>query len=143
VVEQGQPLVERVKRLLIPLYTVGLFILVVLQVYFDGVTHGRITGAFGQWLPSYYGGLLDTIFLTPRRLVYPLSLLPYGFSGHLWFIQMLFLVSLVTLPPLLWLRSDRSQRLIARLAEWSGRPGGMLPFVIPFAIVQVALRWLP
>jgi fucose 4-O-acetylase-like acetyltransferase len=48
----GQYLIERVKRLLIPLYTVGMFILVVPQAYFDGVTHGRIAGTFWQWLPS-------------------------------------------------------------------------------------------
>jgi hypothetical protein len=68
---------------------------------------------------------------------------PYTFSGHLWFIQMLFIISLLTLPLLLFLRSNRGQRLIARLAGWSARPGGIFLFVIPLAIVQIALRWLP
>jgi glucan biosynthesis protein C len=137
-----QYLVERVKRLLIPLYTVGMFILVVPQAYFDGVTHGRIAGTFWQWLPSYYGGLLGDVFSTPQVLD-PIFLLPYTFSGHLWFIQMLFIISLLMLPVLLYLRSDRGQRLIDRLAGWADHPGGIFVFVVPLAIVQVALRWLP
>jgi len=52
-------------------------------------------------------------------------------------------VSLVTLPLLLYLKSEQGQRFIERLAEWCDRPGGIFLFVIPLAIVQIALRWLP
>jgi len=41
----GQYLVDRVKRLLVPLYTVGLFILIPAQYYWDRVTKGRFTGS--------------------------------------------------------------------------------------------------
>jgi len=140
----GQYLVERVKRILIPLYTVGMFILVVPQDYFDDFTHGRTTDTFWQWLPSYYAGLRGALFgLAPNEVLDPIFLLPYPFSGHLWFLQMLFIISVLTLPLLLFLKSERGQRLIARLAGWSTRRGGIFLFVIPLAIVQVALRWLP
>jgi peptidoglycan/LPS O-acetylase OafA/YrhL len=140
----SQYLVERAKRILIPLYTVGLFILVVPQLYFEDLTHGRITGTFWQWLPSYYAGLPGEVFgIAPHDVFDPIFLVPYTFSGHLWFIQMLFVVSLLTLPLLLFLRSERGQRLIARLARWSARPGGIFLFIIPLAIVQITLRWLP
>lgn len=140
----GQYLLERVKRLLIPLYTVGMFILVVPQAYLDGVTHGRITGTFWQWLPNFYRGLPGDVFsIAPHDLPDPIFLVPYTFSGHLWFIQLLFVISLVTLPLLLYLKSERGQRLIERLAGWCDRPGGIFLFVIPLAIVQIALRWLP
>jgi glucan biosynthesis protein C len=139
-----QYLTERVKRILIPLYTVGLFILVVPQNYIDWVTHGYITDSFWQWLPSYYGGLPARFFTNiPQKFLDPVNLVLYSFSGHLWFIQMLFLISLLMLPVTLSLRSGWGQRLIDRLAEWSARPGGIFLFVIPLAIVQVALRWLP
>ncbi len=140
----GQYLLERVKRLLIPLYTVGLFILVVPQVYFEGVTHGGITGTFWQWLPTYYRGIPGHIIHTHKSdLLDPISLVPYTFPGHLWFIQFLFIVSLVTLPLLLYLKSKRGQGFIERLAGWCARPGGIFLFVIPLAIVQLGLRWLP
>jgi glucan biosynthesis protein C len=56
---------------------------------------------------------------------------------------MLFVVSVVTLPLLLFLKSGQGQRLIDRLAGWSIRPGGMFLFVITLALVQLAFRWLP
>ncbi len=138
----GQYLTERVKRLVIPLYTVGMFILVVPQAYFDGVTHGWITGSFWQYWPLYYRNLPGNLFKLPD-LRYPLSWVPYTFSGHLWFNQMLILVVLLTLPVLLFLKSARGGRWIERLAGWTARPGGIFLFVIPLLVVRVGLRWLP
>ena len=57
-----QYLVERFKRLVIPLYTVGLFILVAPQAYFEAFTHGQITGSFWQNLPLYYRNLPGDVF---------------------------------------------------------------------------------
>jgi glucan biosynthesis protein C len=140
----GQYLVERVKRILIPLYTVGMFIIVVPQNYFDDFTHGRTAETFWQWFPSYYLTLPVRVFsLTKHNYLDPVNLLPYTFSGHLWFLQLLFIILLITLPLFLYLKSDPGQRLIDRLAGWSARPGGMFLFVIPLAIFQVGLRWLP
>ncbi len=139
----GQFLGERVTRLLIPLYTVGLFVLVVPQDYFDGVTQGKITSTFWEWLPSYFLTLPEHLLSFWKYLADPIALLPYTFSGHLWFIQMLFVVSLLTLPVLLFLRSERGGRLIERLAGWVARPGGIFLFLIPLATVEIGLRWLP
>ncbi len=138
----GQYLLERVKRLLIPLYTVGLFIIVVPQAYLDGFTHGKITSSFWQWLPGYYAGLPGQVFHTPD-LRDPIQLLPYGFWGHLWFIGMLVLVTLAALPVILYLRTGQGQRLIAALAGWAGKPGGIFLFVIALAAGRIALYWIP
>lgn len=139
----GQYLVERVKRLLIPLYTVGLFILLPPQKYFDGVTHGAITGTFWQWLPSYYLTLPGSALSSWRPLLDPASLLPYPFTGHLWFIRTLFVISLVSLPVLLFLRSERGRRFLDRLAGWAARPGGIFLLLIPLTVLQIALKWSP
>jgi len=120
-----------------------MLVLVVPQDYIDGVTHGRITGTFWQWLPTYYRDLPERLSMFWKHLLDPVALLPYTFSGHLWFIQMLVLVSLVTLPLLLWLRSERGRRFIDRLAGWVSRPGGILIFLIPLAAVLLALGWIP
>jgi glucans biosynthesis protein C len=100
----GQYLVERIKRLLIPLYSVGLFILLVPQVYFDRFTKNIISGTFWQWLPGYFRGLPGELF-GPKNYADPIELLPYNFGGHLWFIMMLFLISLAALPVILYLKS--------------------------------------
>jgi glucan biosynthesis protein C len=139
----GEYLWQRVKRLLVPLYTVGLFILLAPQQFFEGVTHGAVVVDFWQWLPTYYRNLLENLVSSWKPLENPASLLPFPFAGHLWFIQTLFVVALFTLPVLLFLRSERGKRFIDRLAGWASRPGGVFLFLIPLAAVQIALRWMP
>jgi hypothetical protein len=137
-------LLERAKRLVIPLYTVGILILVVPQAYIDRFTHGQINGTFWQWLPTYYRDLPSHMFsFTPNAILDPVNLVPYTFSAHLWFIQMLIIISFVSLPLLLYLKSDGGLRLIDRLARWSGQPGGIFLFAVPLVVFSVGLRWIP
>ena len=128
----GQYLLERVKRLLIPLYTVGAFILLPPQFYFELVTHGRDISSIWELIPPLYGGPFRFSLDAP----YLINLWP----GHLWFLQFLFIVSLLILPLLLYLKSEPGQRLIVRLAEWSDRRGGIFLFLIPLILVRACLR---
>jgi hypothetical protein len=130
-------LYERFKRLLIPVYTVGLFILLPLQFYFELVTDAGYSGTFWQIIPRYFARLHP-----PQITSWPEMLLPIPFSGHLWFLQFLFLVSLVTLPLLLCLKSEWGQRWIEKLAGWCDHRGGIFLFVIPLALILISLRGL-
>ena len=125
----GRFLVERVRRLLIPLYTVGAFIIVLPQIYFDAYTNG------------FRGGFWEAIgdSLSSFRFTLSWPGLTTLFTGHLWFLQMLFLVSVVVLPLLLFLRSERGQRLIRRVAGWCSHRGGIFLMIMPMAIVRIAL----
>lgn len=139
----SQYLWERVKRLLIPLYTVGLFILIPPQAYFESVTNGGYAGTFGLMLSRYFGRLpADFLDAFPSVLYDPARLVPFTFSGHLWFLQYLFLISLVTLPLLLYLRSENGHSLIMRVAGWSDRRGGIFLFVIPLVFILICFRSL-
>ena len=139
----GQYLWERVKRLLIPLYTVGLFILIPPQAYFEAVTNGGYSGTFWEFLPLYYSRILSGFLdVFPHILYDPTRLVPYSFPGHLWFLQYLFLISLVTLPLLIYLKSEGGQRWIDRLAGWIDRRGGIFLFVIPLALILICFRSL-
>lgn len=125
----GQYLLERVKRILIPLYTVGMFILVVPQNYIEDFSHGKTTETFWQWLPGYYLELPGRVLsLTNKNYLDPVKLLPYSFSGHLWFLQMLFIILLLTLPLFLYLKTGSGQRMVDNLAGWVVRPGGIFLF---------------
>ena len=62
------------------------------------------------------------------------------FSGHLWFLQYLFLVSLLALPLLRYLRSEKGIRLIDMLAKWCQRRGGIFIFLIPVILLRIGLR---
>jgi glucan biosynthesis protein C len=138
----GQYLLERVKRLLIPLYGVGLLILMPPQLYFELVTNHGLSGTFWQYLPQYFANLpREIVGFAPPDLQYPGNLVPFGFPGHLWFLRWLFLISLITLPLLLYLKSERGKHLIGRLAGFCDRRGGIFLFVIPLAIILICLRF--
>jgi len=138
----GQYLLERVKRLLIPLYGVGLLILMPPQLYFELFTNHGYTGTFWEWLPRYFqelpAGLVGTRLYELNNASF---LVPYHFSGHLWFLRYLFLISLITLPLLIYLKTERGIRLIGRLAGFCDRLGGIFLFVIPLTIILICLRF--
>jgi len=125
----GRFLTERVRRLLIPMYTVGIFAIVLPQIYFDAFTNG------------YRGGFWSIITrqLSSVRFDPAWPGLTTFFSGHLWFLQMLFLVSVVVLPLLFYLRSELGRRFIGRVAGWCSHRGGIFLLVIPIVIVRIAL----
>jgi glucan biosynthesis protein C len=126
----GRYLLERAKRLLIPFYTVGIFIIVPPQVYID--RGGRVANIW-KLIPSYYPG--NSLAISLR-----LPTLTNFWQAHLWFLQFLFNVSLVSLPVLLLLRSEPARRLVERLAGWCNRRGGILLFLIPLILVRIGLR---
>jgi glucans biosynthesis protein C len=99
----GKFLKDRTLRLLVPL-GVGIFTHVAWQMYLERVSHNQFSGSFLQWYPSYFNGL-------------------NGFGGnfawagnHLWYLEMLFLFSLICLPLLTWLRQPAG----ARVLSWMG-----------------------
>ena len=129
-----QFLFERVKRLLIPFYTVGIFLVLPPQFYFDLITHGRLRVSYWSLIPPYWDqfGAFRFRFDEP----YLTNLWP----GHLWFLQFLFIVSLITLPVLLYLKTDSGEGLINKLAGWCHYRGVIFIFIIPLIIVRISLR---
>lgn len=116
----GQYLLERVKRILIPLYGVGVCILLLPQVYFEAITNDGYTGSFRQGLPLY----IVSIFTSAPDLNDPFFF--SVFLGHLWFLQFLFLISLLVLPLLLFFKTEQGQRSITKLAVWCNHWGGRI-----------------
>jgi len=115
---------SKVLRLLVPLI-LGMFTHVSYQVYLERLTHGDFAGSFLEFLPHYFEG-------------------GYGFGGnfawmglHLWYLEMLFLYSLLMLPLFLWLRSQQMQPVISRLAGWLARPGAIFLLAVPAVTMQL------
>lgn len=114
-------LVERSKRLLVPLIT-GIFILVPVQVYIE-------KSASYSSIVSFYPHMFEGIY-------------PSGnFSWHhLWFIVYLFVIALVISPFLNLLRSEACRRIIERLASFLSKPLRLNLVLIPLLISQIILR---
>jgi len=130
----GQYILERAKRMLLPLYTVGLFLLLPPQYYFEIYSNAGYRGTFFEMLCRYFSGLGHFSFTGPGGLLH------VPFSGHLWFLQYLFLISLVTLPLLTYLRSDQGHRLIYIVSGWCTRWGGLFLFLVPVILIRIGLR---
>jgi glucans biosynthesis protein C len=119
----GQYLGERAKRLLIPL-AFGMFVVVPPQIFFEHIKE--------------YNGYFDfykTVF----------SFVPYpegSFSWHhLWFIAYLFVFSLIALPFLLFLRSEKSLPFRNAVTKIFSSPAGILFIPSIFILItQIILR---
>ncbi|WP_147820087.1 acyltransferase family protein [Salidesulfovibrio onnuriiensis] len=126
----GLFLKERALRLLVPVYTVGVVLLLPPQFALDRITSGM---TFGGWLQGY------GYFFQRMGFDFEPPFVRF-FSGHLWFLWFLFYVSLATLPVFLWLRSESGGRVRKRIA--AACTGGVGPFllVIPLFLVLMSLR---
>lgn len=121
----GQYLGERLKRLMIP-FLFGTLVLVPPQMYLALLHRGDMPGSYLEYYPRFFE-------------LRPFDIPDYtgiGFSwAHLWFILNLFVISILALPLLLALRSERGQALVSRLAGILGRGWAILLLAILVVLV--------
>lgn len=123
----------RFLRLVVPLMTLGWFVLGPIQVYIE-----RVTGT-GYNTPPFAGSFL--------------AFLPHAFEGlygeggnfalhgvHLWFLYWLFLFSVITLPLFVWLQRDTGRRLVAALARLAEAPCAIFLLALPIALAEALIR---
>jgi hypothetical protein len=126
----GQYIRARVTRLLVP-FIFGVLTLIPPQVYFERVSNSQFTGSFIEFYPHYFDGF-------------------YAFGGnfawmglHLWYLEFLFLYSLMTLPLFLYLRREKARSLISWMASIFSKPGGVFLFAIPLIIMNLLVGLQP
>jgi glucan biosynthesis protein C len=117
---------DRVLRLLVPL-ALGILVLGPPQVYLGRLTHGEFQGSFLQFLPLYFrdwriwGG-------------------NFAWSGvHLWYLEYLFLFTLVLLPLFAALKRPSGRRIMESLGRLSARPGAIFLWSLLLALQLVVL----
>ena len=112
-----------VLRLLVPLI-VGIFTHIAFQVYIERLHTGTFGGSFFDFYPHYFDGM-------------------YGFGGnfawmglHLWYLQALFLFSLLFLPLFLWLKNNpNGRRALRGLGDFLAGPGAAYLLALPAYIL--------
>lgn len=123
---------ERFKRLFIP-FVVAFLLLSPIQAYFLAyflaTGYSSYHGTFLAFFPYFFEHILIGKDLKWLSI--------YGY--HLWFLAFLFLISIISLPALSWLKRGRGLRFISRLAAICKRPGGLLVFVVPLATIRILL----
>ena len=117
----------RFKRLMIPLIF-GIFVLIPPQVYFERVSHFQFKGSFIQFFPHYFEGF-------------------YAFGGnfawmglHLWYLLMLFVFSVLTLPFFIFIQRKPTPALISRFIFFLERKGTLFLLALPLAAVELILN---
>lgn len=122
---------SRFGRLLVPLLVVGTFLINPLYVYAERLSSGQAATGFFQWYPQYFQGLWG----------FGGNFAPLGHGTHLWYLEFLFLYSLLLLP--LFIRSKK--RIAAGLPTWSRRfesPWALLLLFIPVSATGAGFELL-
>jgi hypothetical protein len=116
----------RFKRLMIPLIF-GIFVLIPPQVYFERISHSQFKGSFIQFFPHYFDGF-------------------YAFGGnfawmglHLWYLLMLFVFSLLTLPFFIYVQREPRPAFISKFISFLERKGTLFLLALPLAALEMLL----
>lgn len=114
-------------RLLLPLM-LGMFTHVAWQVYLENLDKGKFSGSFWSFYPDYFDGM-------------------YGFGGnfawmglHLWYLELLFVLSLLFLPLFVLLKKTRiGQRALQVLGNFLALPGAVFALALPAILLMPGL----
>jgi hypothetical protein len=126
---------ERTRRLVVPL-VVGTVLLVPPVVYYGQKSDPAYTETFLQFLPRFFN--VQFSFDFPRFLTGapPDELFTIA---HLWFLEYLFVFTLVLLPLWLYLRRPAGKRLVERFGNFWTLPWAIYLLALPIAIIEAAL----
>ena len=132
----GEFVLERLRRLLVP-FIVGMLVIVPPQRYFGLLSNPDFKDSFPRFYPRFF-----RIVFAPD---FPLFLsadpaVGYFEISHLWFLYYLLIFSLLALPFLLFLKTQRGRLLSSGLARWFGRER-ILFFAVPIVLVELFLRF--
>lgn len=122
----GRFVKDRALRLLVPLL-VGLFTQIPLQGYLEQISQNQYNGSFWQWYPGIFNGLY--------RFGGDFNWL----GGHLWYLEVLFVFSLVCLPLFIWLRNGSGKRLLSWLGDRLSGPGALYLPVLLIVLLSATL----
>ncbi len=122
-------LYDRVLRLLVPFLLGTFVVLIPLQVWIERASNGDFDGGFWAFYPHYFDGW-------------------YAFGGnfawmglHLWYLQFLFLFSLLTAP--FFRAALNAPAFTEGLAGLCQNPGGILLFSLPVIAVELLVNLAP
>ena len=118
---RGQFVRERFKRLAIPFLFGTFVVLIPLQVYIKRVSHSQFAGSFIEFYPHYFAWM----------------------GLHLWYLEMLFIFFLITLPLFLYLRKEAVHGSISRAVLFFRKPWAIFLLAIPPGVMELLVDLQP
>ncbi|MFC2001585.1 acyltransferase family protein [Chloroflexota bacterium] len=125
----GEFIRSRFLRLLVPLIIIGTFIINPLYVYIERLSSGEAVSGFFQWYPQYFNGIYG----------FGGNFAPLGQGTHLWYLEFLFIYSLILLP--LFVRSKKQgTSFLSRLSIHFEKPWALLFLFLPISAVAATFE---
>jgi glucans biosynthesis protein C len=118
---------DRTLRLAVPL-VFGLFTHVILQGYLEGLNHKTFAGSFWEFYATRFNGL--------DRLGGNFNWI----GNHLWYLEMLFIFSLICLPLFIWLKTGAGRPFLDWLGRVLSAPGAIYLMILPTMILALLLN---
>lgn len=126
---------ERFKRLFIP-FIIAFILLSPFQAYimayFIASGYSNFQGDLLQFFPYFFEHIRIGKDLTWLTI--------YGY--HLWFLAFLYIISMLALPVMMYLKQARGSRIISRLAALCNTSAGLIIFILPISLIRIVL-WAP
>jgi glucan biosynthesis protein C len=120
---------SRFLRLLVPLILVGTFIINPLYVYIERLSSGEAASGFFQWYPRYFDGIYG----------FGGNFAPLGQGTHLWYLEFLFIYSLILLP--VFVRSrKRGTSFLSRLSIYFEKPWVLFLLFLPVSAIAATFE---
>ena len=130
----SQFLKDRFLRLMVPFLSVGLLLVLSVNVYYDAIFHGNYAGGF---LSFYFGPYFTKFF--PFDLNFSFTYFGNSNQGiYLWYLFWLFAFSLATFPFFKWLAKEVNRDRLSKLYAACNRRGGILLLAVPVILVNIA-----
>jgi len=120
---------SRFLRLLVPLIIIGTFIINPLYVYIERLSSGEAASGFFQWYPQFFDGIYG----------FGGNFAPLGQGTHLWYLEFLFIYSLILLP--LFARSKKQGiSYLSKLSIHFEKPWALFFLFLPISAVAAAFE---
>ena len=120
---------SRFLRLLVPLIIIGTFIINPLYVYIERLSSGETASGFFQWHPQFFDGMYG----------FGGNFAPLGQGTHLWYLEFLFIYSLILLP--LFARSKKQGiSYLSKLSIHFEKPWALFFLFLPISAVAATFE---
>ena len=120
---------SRFLRLLVPLIIIGTFIINPLYVYIERLSSGETASGFFQWYPQFFDGMYG----------FGGNFAPLGQGTHLWYLEFLFIYSLILLP--LFTRSKKlGISYLSKLSIHFEKPWALFFLFLPISAVAATFE---
>ena len=120
---------SRFLRLLVSLIIIGTFIINPLYVYIERLSSGETASGFFQWYPQFFDGMYG----------FGGNFAPLGQGTHLWYLEFLFIYSLILLP--LFARSKKlGTSYLSKLSIHFENPWALFFLFLPISAVAAAFE---